>query len=154
MEWFRRSAEHNDSIGALNLGNLYFHGIGVPPDYTKAAKWFALAAEQGNRAAQANLADLYQLGSGLPRDFNRAYFWRLLSLGTGSPDEDEKLRNLARQLSRDDISQADRRAAEWREAHRAPTAESGFSPTPLSADVEGFSVGLTREDGLPTGPGH
>ncbi|MDZ4733240.1 MAG: tetratricopeptide repeat protein [Nitrospirota bacterium] len=58
-----------------NLGLLYFYGLGVPKDYTKAREWFEKAAVQGDAEAQYNLGLLYDFEKGVPQDFATARHW-------------------------------------------------------------------------------
>ena len=46
--WYRRSAERGDSVGQLNLGDMYSWGAGVPRDRVEACFWLSLVAAQGN----------------------------------------------------------------------------------------------------------
>ena len=56
-------------VNAQNvLGYMYYRGLGVPSDFTEAAKWYRLAAAQGNAEAQYSVGYLYSLGHGVPKD--------------------------------------------------------------------------------------
>ena len=46
--WYRRSAERRNSVGQLNLGDMYGRGLGLPLDGAEAYFWLGLAASQGN----------------------------------------------------------------------------------------------------------
>lgn len=59
----------------MNLGISYFHGEGVPTDYTEAAKWYRQAADQRYSEAQFNLAVCYAKGEGVPQDDTEAMKW-------------------------------------------------------------------------------
>ena len=48
VEWYRKSAEQNDSRGQYALGTMYEDGLVVPKDYEKAVEWYRKSAEQGN----------------------------------------------------------------------------------------------------------
>lgn len=47
-----------ESAGQFMLGTFYLHGIGIPPDGTKAKTWLEKAAEQGHELAQELLAKI------------------------------------------------------------------------------------------------
>jgi TPR repeat protein len=79
-------------------------------------------AEQDQHEAQAELATLYESGRGVPRDLNRACLWRLLSLDRTNPKQSDQLRNLARQMTDDDIADAVRRASKLRAEHQSMRA--------------------------------
>ena len=46
--WYRRSVERGNSVGQLNLGDMYSRGAGVPRDRVEACFWLSLATAQGN----------------------------------------------------------------------------------------------------------
>jgi len=72
------------------------------------------------------------MGLGVPLDVRNAYLWRLLSLGTTTPEKDERLRRLANQLSKADIAEAEHRVSGWRLSHKPHPAEiSDLSPDPM-----------------------
>jgi TPR repeat protein len=54
------------------LGNLYWGGIGVPNDHSKAIEFYQKAADQGNADAQCSLADQYMSGNEVSRDVGKA----------------------------------------------------------------------------------
>jgi len=58
-------AESGDPEAQNYVGQIYEQGLGVAPDYTKAAAWYRKAADQGYSRAQVNLANLYEKGLGV-----------------------------------------------------------------------------------------
>jgi TPR repeat protein len=54
------------------LAMLYFYGVGLPKDLSKAAELFQKAADQGDAEAQSDLARCYQRGSGIDKDLGKA----------------------------------------------------------------------------------
>lgn len=62
------SAESGDAVSQNYVGEIYERGLGVPPNYTKAAEWYRKAAAQGLDRAEANLGHLYEQGLGVPKD--------------------------------------------------------------------------------------
>src|SRR5262249_42791625 len=42
--WYRRAEDNNSSRAAINLGNLYEQGLGVPKDPVQALNWYRRAA--------------------------------------------------------------------------------------------------------------
>ena len=71
----RQSADQGDAVAQYNLGARYYHGQGVPQDFTHAATWYRRAADQGHAAAQFTLGFLYDNGRGVPEDGPRAAAW-------------------------------------------------------------------------------
>ena len=65
-------AESGDAEAQNYVGQIYEQGLGVPPDYAKAALWYRKAADQGYSRAQVNLANLYEKGLGVKHDSTEA----------------------------------------------------------------------------------
>ena len=85
QEW-RPLAEQGNSDAQINLGLMYYKGIGVPQDYAEALKWYRLAAEEGVAVAQKNLGYLYDRGIGVPHDYAEALKWYRLAAEQGDSD--------------------------------------------------------------------
>lgn len=73
-------AEAGDPAAQLNVGVLYFRGLGVPRDYAKARHWFERAASQGEETvsfngAAFNLGQIYARGLGVQQDYAKAAGW-------------------------------------------------------------------------------
>ena len=75
VRWFRLAANQGDSYAQLRLGNVYYHGRGVPEDHTEAARWYQLAADQGSFLAQSSLGKVYYYGRGVPQNYVEAAKW-------------------------------------------------------------------------------
>ena len=133
VRWFRLSADQGDAHGQFNLGDCYRLGHGVAQNYVEAARWFRLAAEQGDPDAQYYLGTLYDAGQGVPQDAMTAYMWLNLAASGYTGEDRERAVSLrdtiAQRLTREDLSEAQRRSREWTAAH--PTVTSPrylFSP--------------------------
>ncbi len=72
---FRLLAERGDASARLNLGLMYYNGLGVRRDYTEAVKWFRRAAEQGEAGGQHALGLMYRKGQGVRQDYAKALKW-------------------------------------------------------------------------------
>jgi TPR repeat protein len=68
-------AEAGDKTAQTYVGEIYDKGLGIPPDYTKAAFWYRKAAEQGDRRAQLNYGYLHEKGLGVRKDPVEALNW-------------------------------------------------------------------------------
>lgn len=68
-------AESGDRMAQNRVGEIYENGMGVAPDYPRAADWYRKAAEQGDARAQVNLAALYEKGLGVPKNPLLAAAW-------------------------------------------------------------------------------
>jgi TPR repeat protein len=66
FELFFRAAMLGDSYWEVQLGNLFFEGIGVGKDVGNAYSWYAKAADAGNPLGKANVGMMYALGHGVP----------------------------------------------------------------------------------------
>ena len=94
-------------------------GLGVPLDYTEAAKWVRLAAEQGHAGAQNNLGFMYDHGQGVARDQVKGLMWYSLAAARFPPgeDRDTAVRNreiVERKMTPEQITEAERLAREWK----------------------------------------
>jgi hypothetical protein len=107
----KAKAEKGDAGWQFTLGFCYFYGKGVPQDYVGAAKWFHKAADQGLLEAQYTLGACYAKGEGVPQNDLEAYIWFNLAATQGDK-ESARARDIeASFLSREDISEGQRRAA-------------------------------------------
>lgn len=58
--------------GQLQLGTMYYNGIGVKRDYKQALKFFNLASQAGHILAFYNLAQMHATGTGVMRSCHTA----------------------------------------------------------------------------------
>jgi len=72
---FRLSAEQGDAKSQYSLGDVYYHGQGVPQDYTQALRWYRKAADQGDAKAEYGLGNMYEFGQGVLLDYAEALSW-------------------------------------------------------------------------------
>ena len=112
-EW-RPLAEQGDASAQTNLGVMYHQGHGVPLDYAEAMKWFRLAAEQGDATAQHNLGLMYAKGQGVAQNYIQAYMWETLAAAQGNDNASKGLEILEKQMTPDQIAEAQRLAREWK----------------------------------------
>ncbi len=114
VRWYRLAAERGNFVAQHSLGFMYKDGKGVPQSAADAAMWFRRAADQGNERSQVELALLYLNGEGVPKSYTEAYFWwNLAAVQGGSFDRDARDR-LERQMTREQIAEAQRRSAAWK----------------------------------------
>ena len=121
VRWYRRAAEQGHANAQFNLGNMYFHGRGVPEDYTEAVRWLHLAAEQGKADAQFNLGLMYEYGAGVAQDLVRAHKWFNLAASRFSSSEEKRREKAVRsrdrvaaRLTSAEHAKAQRLARKWR----------------------------------------
>ena len=68
-------AEGGDATAQAYVGEIFERGVGVPPDYKKAAYWYERAAKGGSSSAANALGALYEKGLGVPKDAAQALAW-------------------------------------------------------------------------------
>jgi formylglycine-generating enzyme required for sulfatase activity len=107
----RQAAENGDASAQTWLGWYYEHGQGGPPSFAEAVKWYRMAAEQGEAHAQNNLGTMYE--AGVAQDRVEAYFWYHLAAAQGNADAIRNRDNLKSRLTREQIAEGVRRAAEF-----------------------------------------
>jgi TPR repeat protein len=124
-KWFRRAADQRDAVAQLYLGLMHSQGLGVPQDYAEAVRWYRLAADQGNPEAQYNLGVFSASGEAWEADNVSAYMWFSLA-AAHFPASDTRRDTavtsrdvVAKQMTRDQIAEAQKRAREWELASAA-----------------------------------
>lgn len=75
VKWYGSAAEQGFVPAQLQLGAVYFNGLGVEKDYGQALFWFTKAAERGDAEAQTNLGYLYDKAFGVGQDYKKAVAW-------------------------------------------------------------------------------
>ena len=71
----QREAQRGDAAMESNLGVMYFEGIGLEKDLTRAAQWYQRAAQQGYALGQSNYAAQLLHGLGVKQDYAAAAHW-------------------------------------------------------------------------------
>jgi TPR repeat protein len=93
-------------------------GRGVPKDEAEAARWFSKAAEAGQPTAQFMLGQWYRDGrGGIQQDYVTAYKWFALAVYGGNQIDGRNF--LKSKLTAEQIANADKQAAQWRDTHGA-----------------------------------
>lgn len=85
LQLLRPRAERGDAQAQAALGEMYYHGRGVPRNDAEAVKLFRLAANQGNAVAQLHLGVAYADGHGVPQDHAEAVRWYRLAADQREP---------------------------------------------------------------------
>jgi TPR repeat protein len=117
MRWYQKAAKQGNATGERGLGEMFMYGIVVSHDDDQAAMWFRKAAEQGDPVAQHDLGGAYEYGRGVQKDFVLAYMWESLA-STSEFNVGLSARSardgLAKQMTPDQIAEAQRMAREWK----------------------------------------
>jgi TPR repeat protein len=116
----RSAADQGDAKAQLHLGVMFTEGQGVPQDHAQAAQWYRRAADQGEPHAQYNLGIFYATGEGGHLDSVSAYMWLTLAIAQFPAADAQRptavtSRDLiAKQMTHDQIMEAQKRASEWK----------------------------------------
>jgi uncharacterized protein len=112
-----------DTDAQFELGKNYETGrAGLPKDFAQAEHWYGRAADGGDPYAAASLGILFNFGKGVKRDYVQAYMWYEVAashLNGGNKESVLELRDsLAKNLTREQISEAEGLARKWKAAAR------------------------------------
>jgi TPR repeat protein len=113
----RRRAEAGDAESQFELGAKYASGDEVRQDYAEAVKWFTRAADGGQVLAAATLGAYYWAGRGVLQDDISAYMWSSIAKDGGDEASKYRLAILRARMTANEISEAEQRAAAWRQSH-------------------------------------
>jgi TPR repeat protein len=76
LAWFILAAMENYPRAQNNIGNLYYHGEGVPKNYLCTLKWYLKAAEKVDTDYTPNyIGLLFEDGRGISLDKYKALEW-------------------------------------------------------------------------------
>ena len=112
--WLESAAKQNNRTAQFFLGDIYFDGTGVTQDFQEAAHWWQQAAEAGYTSAQYALGFLYAQGKGVTQNSITAHMWFNLAAAAGNNDAGKARDTIARQMSPNNITEAQRLAREWK----------------------------------------
>jgi TPR repeat protein/S1-C subfamily serine protease len=126
VRWFKQAAEQGHMVAQSSLGSVYHEGTSGIINYTEAARWYRRAAEQGYSLAQLYLGLLYRKGDGVPKNYVLAYKWISLH---GSDSYTGHLPELESLMTREQIAEAQRLAAEFRPRKEKPGQQFTTAPS-------------------------
>jgi hypothetical protein len=106
-----------DLDAKFSLGMIYLQGGGVSPDMRVAVTLLMEAAQGGHARAQYAVGSLYASGRGFVKDRIQAYKWINLSMRGEEEHTRAVLATLAKGMTAEEITAAEREVAEWRRAH-------------------------------------
>lgn len=75
LSLLRPLAAQGNADAQVLLGLIYDSGLGIPQDYSEAAKWYRKAADLKSVHAYYMLAVMYGLGHGVPQDYTASVAW-------------------------------------------------------------------------------
>ena len=110
--WSQLAAQHGVPESQCHVG---IQNYGEKPDIAKdtlAARWFRKAAEQLHPSGAFLLGRCYVNGRGVPKDRIEGVAWMFSCAKGMNEDEQETLKGILKDLSEDEIRQADKRGRE------------------------------------------
>lgn len=119
VKWWHKDAENGDTYVFCSLGGSYSRGEGVTRNYAEAVKWWRRSVEQGHDCGLIQLGRAYALGQGVSQDYVIAYMWFAIAGKKGKMAAHRAIDILEKQLSRTQITQAQKLAAEWKPTSKA-----------------------------------
>jgi TPR repeat protein len=69
---YRRLADQGSAAAPAMLGLMYFAGVGVPRDHTRACDYYAVAEQRGDPTGTELLADCLFKGEGRAQDYGQS----------------------------------------------------------------------------------
>ncbi|HEY4026136.1 MAG TPA: tetratricopeptide repeat protein [Candidatus Dormibacteraeota bacterium] len=105
--WYRRAAEQGD---ARSMFDLWITAPDGADQREEAARWLQGAAEGGYDRAVPALGRTYERADGVPRDLVQAARWLIVAQQRGAGDVAADLRDVARELTPEQLRSADRLA--------------------------------------------
>jgi len=123
FHWLELSAAQEYAEAQYKLGVMHQNGWGVPMSDKEAAGWFGRAAELGHTDAQIALGRICAASYGDFFDPVTAYKWFAIAVKLNDMDAVNKLADVAKELSPEQIAQADVLVSEWLQAHASSQEE-------------------------------
>lgn len=110
--WSMIAAEHGVPGSQVHIGLEYYGKTPDPANDTIAARWFRKAAEQLHPGGTFFLGRCYLNGRGVPKDRIEGVAWMFTRAKGMSEDHQETLQEILKDLSEEEIKQADKRGRE------------------------------------------
>jgi len=146
VKWFRLSAEQGKMVAQLYLAAIYAIGSGVPKDYAESFKWAYKAADQGDADAEYSVGFAYLVGLGIPKNNIEAYKWLNLSAARGNQLAKAERDALEKQMSLEQITEAQQLTREYKPGASAKTADSASKETQQEPQMTGSGTGFFITD--------
>jgi len=72
---YLKLAQQGNVNAEIQVGDMFFSGVGIVKDYSKAVYWYKKAAESGDNAAKKKVGIMYEIGLGVERSQSEADAW-------------------------------------------------------------------------------
>jgi hypothetical protein len=118
-------AENGNALAQVQIAGIYQYGLIGAANYGEALKWYRMAAAKGNPDAFLGLGVMYELGQGVPKDRVESVKWLTLASERfpQGPDRNRimsALETLKKQMSDDEIAQAQKMVGDWKAGQTQP----------------------------------
>ncbi len=117
ITWYEQAAYGGFPMGMLKLGEAYREGLGTPVDLQRARQWLQWAAEAGLSDAQNLLGVMIAKGETHGSRVD-AYAWFKIAARERQPDAERNMDLLRREMSDQEVAEADRLADAWLPMHQ------------------------------------
>ena len=94
LAFYQLAAAQGFDGAQIELGYVYYFGLGVAKDYAEALRWSQLAAAKGHPRAMYRVASCHQYGEGVRKNKVEAIRWFRLAQAAGIPEAADALRVL------------------------------------------------------------
>ena len=112
LKWFSLSAKQGLPEAQYNLASMYFDGVGVVQDFTKAFKYFLMSAENGLSISQYQLSEMYSNGWGVNKSTIKSFMWANISASQGHEESINKRNQLLSELKNEEIQKGQKLSLE------------------------------------------
>jgi len=128
FSWHYKAAVQGKADAQYVIGAMYYTGNSVPQDHQLAVQWFRKAAEQGHPDAQHALGLMYRYHvAGMPQDLVIAYMLWNLAAASGHHNAIEQRASLARQMTQEQVDEAQALSRNWKPGMPLPTVSHSGS---------------------------
>ena len=154
---YLQAAEMGLAEAQYNVAYSYYHGEGVPQDYTKAVFWYEKAAEQDHGDSLNGLGICYKNGKGVSRDKEKALELFRRAMEKGSVSGGKNYESLKKELDRESPNreEAARLYAQAQEKEQEKDHGAAFSLYLQAAEMGHagacYSVGYAYLNGVGVG---
>ncbi len=125
LVWWQKAGDHGLVSAQYQLGQYYRGRLnGGKPNLSEAFKWYHMAAEQNFDPAMKELAWMYASGQGVEEDIVQSFVWA--NINPSGSYAFPSGNNLYEKMTSDQVSEAERRIAEWRSNHHLPVATVNY----------------------------
>jgi TPR repeat protein len=106
VDWYLKAAQNDYVPPLMYLGDMHFHGDGIPMDRAMASVFYQRAAVLGDPRGQYVFGQFLYFGEQFPKDTAKAYAWISLSAAQGYEKSVAFLDRMRAEMSADALERA------------------------------------------------